>query len=344
MPKMKVTSIEVAEAAGVHQSTVSRAFDPDTTMAKATREKVLAVAREMGYSPNVIARSLSTQRTNIIGVILGNLAISLFYPPLLDNLTRRLQQVGKQVMLFKSPPERTVDEVLPRLLGYQVDALVIASTIPGNEIIEESARLGRPVIMLNRFAPGTSANAVCCNNEEGGRMIADFLLDGRHERIAYLSGIKTSSTNQMREEGFYKRLNERGYDLVIREEGVWSYDSGKQAARRLLSMDDPPDAIFCATDISALGFLETARFEMGVRVPEDISVVGFDDIISASWPSYSLTTYRQPVDQMIDAMIDLLTRPAESPPRGESVRLAGNLVIRGSARVPVGYPDPIVED
>jgi DNA-binding LacI/PurR family transcriptional regulator len=337
MPKKVVTSIEVAEAAGVSQPTVSRAFDPNSSMAKATREKVLSIAREMGYSPNVIARSLSTRRTNIVGVIFAHLTDSLFYPTVLEKLTQRLQQAGKQVLLFKSPPEHTVDEVLPRVLGYQVDALVIASTTPGVEIIEESARVGRPVIMLNRFAPGTSANAVCCDNIEGGRMVADFLLDGGHQRIAYLSGIKGTSTNRMREEGFFNRLSERGYDDVVREEGVWSYESGERAARRLLSMSNPPDAIFCASDISALGFLDTARFVMGARVPEDISVVGFDDIPVASWPSYSLTTYRQPVDRMIEKVIDLLTRPIDSPPSGERIRLAGELIIRGSARIPEGY-------
>jgi DNA-binding LacI/PurR family transcriptional regulator len=339
MSRKVVTSIEVAEAAGVSQPTVSRAFDPDSSMSKATRDKVLSIAREMGYSPNVIARSLSTRRTNIVGVIFAHLTDSLFYPTVLEKLTKRLQQVGKQVLLFKSPPERTVDDVLPRVLGYQVDALVIASTTPGVEIIEESVRVGRPVIMLNRFAPGTRANAVCCDNIEGGRMVADFLLDGGHERIAYLSGIEGTSTNRMREEGFTNRLKERGFDNVIREQGAWSYEAGVQAARHLLSVDIPPDAIFCASDISALGFIDTARFEMGARVPEDISVVGFDDIPVASWSAYNLTTYRQPVDRMIEKVIELLTRPVDSPPSGERVRLAGDLVIRGSAKIPDDYLD-----
>jgi len=337
MSKKVVTSKEVAKAAEVSQPTVSRAFDPNSSMAKATREKVLSIAREMGYSPNVIARSLSTQRTDIVGVVFAQLTDSLFYPKVLEKLTLRLQQVGKQVLLFKSPPERTVDEVLPMVLGYQVDALVIVSTTPGVEIIEESARVGRPVIMLNRLAPGTSANAVCCDNTEGGRSIADFLQSGGHERIAYLSGNKKASTNRQREEGFFNRLNELGYDSAIREEGVWSFESGERAARKLLSMDNPPDAIFCASDISALGFLNTARFELGVRVPEDISVVGFDDIPVAGWPAYNLTTYRQPVDRMIENVIDLLTRPIDSPPSGERIRLAGELIIRGSARIPEGY-------
>jgi DNA-binding LacI/PurR family transcriptional regulator len=337
MPKKAVTSIEVAEAAGVSQPTVSRAFDPNSSMTKATREKVLSIAREMGYSPNVIARSLSTRRTNIVGVIFAQLTDSLFYPTVLEKLTQRLQQVGKQVLLFKSPPERTVDEVLPRVLGYQVDSLVIVSTTPGVEIIEESARVGRPVIMLNRFAPGTSANAVCCDNHEGGQAVADFLLSGGHERIAYLSGNEKASTNRQRQEGFFNRLKELGYSSVIQEEGIWSFESGERTARRLLSQDNPPDAIFCASDISALGFLNTARFEMGVRVPEDISVVGFDDIPVASWPAYDLTTYRQPVDRMIEKVLDLLTRPADSPPSGERIRLAGELIVRGSARIPKGY-------
>jgi DNA-binding LacI/PurR family transcriptional regulator len=140
MSEKPITSIDVARLAGVSQPTVSRAFDPEASVAAETRARVLAAARKLGYTPNVIARSLSTQRSNIVGLVMGNINDSMFYPDLLDAFTSALQALGKQTLLFNAPNDRPVDDLLPRILGYQVDALVIASTTPSSDIIEESIR------------------------------------------------------------------------------------------------------------------------------------------------------------------------------------------------------------
>ncbi|MDK1028091.1 MAG: LacI family DNA-binding transcriptional regulator [Anaerolineae bacterium] len=338
MVKKPVTSIDVAKAAGVSQPTVSRAYDENSSVAPATRARILEVAKELSYNPNVIARGLSKQKTDIIGIVMANLTVSLFYPEVLEKFTTRLQQMGKQVLLFTVSAEHSsVDEILPRVLGYQVDALIITSTMPGSEIIEESTRVGRPIILINRLAPGTSANAVCCDNVDGGRIVADFLLDAGHKKITYLAGVEYSSTNSMREQGFTRRLRERGFTNVSLEQGdYYSYDSGCEAARRLLDTDDPPDAIFCAADILALGLLDTAKYELGIKVPEDLSVIGFDDIPVARMPAFDLTTIRQPVDEMVEAVAELLSRPDGESPIGETILLPGELMIRGSAKVPSG--------
>jgi DNA-binding LacI/PurR family transcriptional regulator len=226
-----------------------------------------------------------------------------------------------------------VDEILPHVLGYQVDALVIASTTPGEAIIEECARIGTPVILFNRFAPQTPANVVGCDNENGGRQVADALLDGGHKRIAYLAGISSTATNMMREKGFKEQLAQRGCDGYIREEGAYTYEDGRSAARRLLDRDDPPDAIFCAADVIALGALDVARYELGIHVPEELSIIGFDDIPMASWPAYNLTTISQPVDKMIDAAIQLISDKENGSPVGRTKLLPGKLIVRGSARI-----------
>ena len=144
MAHNRATSIDVAKLAGVSQPTVSRSFNPDGPVAPETRLRVLAAARKLRYKPNVIARSLSTRRSNIVGIVMANLNSSLFYPSVLDALTTRLQAVGKQSLLFNAPPDRPVDEILPRLLGYQLDALVIMSTTPSTEVINDSAHTGTP--------------------------------------------------------------------------------------------------------------------------------------------------------------------------------------------------------
>ncbi len=330
MSQKSVTSIDVAELAGVSQPTVSRAFDPEGSVAPATREKILAAAKSLGYRPNVIARSLKSQQTNIVGLVMANLTNSHFYPNVLDAFTERLQQTGKQSLLFNVPPDRPVDEILPQILGYQVDALVIASTTPSNEIIDECARQGTPVILFNRFAPETSASSVCCDNVTGGCIVADLLLDTGHEHVAFLSGIGSTATNTMRKEGFIKRLEERGVNNVINVQGAFTYQSGFEAAHRLLSLDPRPDAIFCAADIMALGAMDAAR-EVGLSIPDDISIVGFDDIPAAGWPAYNLTTIRQPVGQMVDTAVSLIT--ASNSNTGQTHLLQGELIMRGSVRL-----------
>ena len=329
MPQKPITSIEVAHLAGVSQPTVSRAFDPEASVAPATRAKVLAAAKSLGYQPNAIARSLKSQRTNIVGLVMANLTNSHFYPHVLDIFTEQLQANGKQSLLFNVAPDVPVDEILQQVLGYQVDALVIASTTPSNEIIEECSRRRTPVILFNRFAPETDASSVCCDNVAGGRMVADLLLDAGHQRLAFLSGIASTATNAMRQEGFIGRLRERDIRHVGQEAGGFTYESGFEAAQRLLGLEPRPDAIFCAADIMALGAIDAVR-GAGLKVPDDVSIVGFDDIPAASWPAYDLTTVRQPVKQMVDTAVSLITAPHS--PIGQTHLLPGELLVRGSTR------------
>jgi LacI family transcriptional regulator len=334
MSQRPVTSIDVARLAGVSQPTVSRAFDPEGNVSPTTRARVLEAAKQLGYQPNVLARSLITNRTDIVGIIMGNLTTSLFYPAMLERFTRRLQALGKQVLLFNAHEERPVDEIMPRILGYQVDALIIASTTPGQAIIDECAAIGTPVVLLNRTAPGTAANAVRSDNKGGGRLVADALLDAGHRRLAFLAGVGITATNAWRRQGFVDQLQARGYDGLIEESGIYSYDSGFEAALRLLDRDDPPDAIFCAADIMALGALDAARSKLGIKVPDQLSIIGYDDIPVAGWPAYDLTTIRQPVAEMVDAAARLLTPQDGSIVTGQVVTLPVELVRRSSARLP----------
>ncbi|WP_420641567.1 LacI family DNA-binding transcriptional regulator [Candidatus Leptofilum sp.] len=331
MAQNQVTSIDVARFAGVSQPTVSRAFDPEASVAPETRQRVLDAAKELGYQPNVIARSLSTQRTNIVGIVMSNLTDSAFYPNVLDVFTDRFQALGKQSLLFNAPPDRPVDDILPRILGYRVDALVIVSTTPSNEIIDECTKKGTLVILFNSFAPDTNAISVCCDNVAGGSAVADLLLDTGHKRIAFLAGIASTATNKMREGGFVNRLNERGYTALIREQGAYTYDSGYAAMRRLLALNTPPDAAFCAADVMALGAMDAAR-DAGLAVPDELSIVGFDDIPVAGWSAYKLTTFQQPIAQMVETAVSLITAPKFPTPKTHL--LPGKLVMRTSVRQP----------
>ncbi len=338
MAQKNSTSYDVAKAAGVSQATVSRAFDPKGNVSAETRANIMAVAKTLGYQPNQIARSLSMKRTDIVAIVLGNMTRSYFYPSVLVELTTRLQAIGKQILIFYSSETGSVDEIMPRILSYRVDALIIASTTPGREMIDECSNMGTPVVMLNRTLLDTKANAVVSDNVRGARTVADFLLDGGNKKIGFMTGVDVTTTNVMRQKGFIDRLNERGLFDVLIDHGRYSYRSGFEAALRMLDRDDPPDAIFCAADVMALGAMDAARFELGINIPDELSIVGYDDIPMAGWPTYNLTTVRQSAIAMAEAAIELITSE-EAHTAGEVKLLPGELIIRGSAKqVPADSP------
>ena len=328
----RVTSIEVARRSGVSQSTVSRAFGPNGNVAPETRAQILKVARKLGYQPNAIARSLITRRTSIVGIVMAQIT-SPFYPYVLEMFTQRLHEVGRRVLLFTTGPQQEVDEILPQVLEYQVDGLVITSATLSSAMVNECVRHGTPVVLFNRYVRGANASAVCCDNYAGGRMVADVLLDAGHQRLAYIAGKENTSTNLDREQGFGERLRERGLTTWLREPGHYTYGSGYEAARRLLQRAEPPDAIFGANDITAMGAIDAAR-ELGVKIPDDLSIIGFDDIPAANWSAYALTTIRQPVNAMIEQTVELLLERLETPGLKPVLKfMPGELVKRKSARL-----------
>lgn len=328
------TSLDVAHLAGVSQSAVSRAFTPGASVSKKMREKVLAAAQELGYEPNAIARSLITHRSNMVGIVMADMT-NPFYPEVLETFTKRLQELERRVLLFTVSRGQDIDDALPQVLQYQVDGIVITSATLSSEMADECARRGTPVVLFNRYVRGADLCSVCCDNAESGRLLANLLLDAGLRRLSFIAGTENTSTNVDRERGFVGRLEERGFSLFARETGNYTYDGGYQAAKRLMAGDEPPDAVFCANDIMALGALDAVRRELGLRVPEDVSIVGFDDIPAAAWPSYDLTTVRQPINRMIEETVELLLARVEEPGSEPTTRLVpGDLIVRGSVRLP----------
>lgn len=335
MGRRRVSSVEVAELAGVSQAAVSRVFTPGASVSAEMRARVLAAARELGYRPNVIARSLIQQSSRIIGLVMIRFW-NPFYAHLLQEFTNRLQTRGYWVLLLNVANDTPLEKAIPMALQYQVDGLIVTSATLSSGLAEECARVGTPVVLFNRYSLESSVNAVCCDNVAGGRLVADALLGAGHTRLAYIAGEAGSSTNRDREQGFTERLAARGVSLYARESGDYSYDSGYQAALRLLSLAPRPDALFCANDLMAMAALDAVRWHAGLRVPEDVSVVGFDDIAPAAWPKYDLTTIHQPVDRMVDAAIDVLLQAIHQPQPERVVRfMAPTLTVRSSARVAI---------
>ena len=158
-------------------------------------------------------------------------------------------------------------------------------------LVRECTQRGTPLMLFNRYVRGAQAGAVCCDNVAGGQLVADMLIKAGHRRLAYIAGKHNTSTNVDRARGFSERLHELEYGPFLREPGEYTYESGYAAAQRLLERDDPPDAIFCANDITALGAIDAAR-DLGVVIPDELSIVGFDDIPAASWTAPARSVWR----------------------------------------------------
>lgn len=303
--KPRVTVKDLARDLGMSVSTVSRAFHADAVIAKDTRDVVLNRAREIGYSPNPFARSLITKKTRIVGVVVADIT-NPFYPEVLTRLTTELRAIDMNVMLVAADQSGEVDQALRLLLNYQPDLAIILAATLSSEAAQECRKAGTPVIFFNRLSADDHAFGISCDNILGGRSIADYLVETGHRRLAYIAALADASTNVARHRGFSERAVERGLAApVVIEAGQFSYHAGYEAARKLRDLNEMPDGVFCANDILAIGFLDGVRRELGLGVPEDISIVGFDDIEMAHWPSHGLTTVQQPIEKMLEATVSL---------------------------------------
>ncbi|MDB5506425.1 MAG: LacI family transcriptional regulator [Devosia sp.] len=329
-----VTSFQVAEHAGVSQSAVSRTFTPGASISTKTRAKVLMSAKELGYRPNAIARSLITSRSRIIAVVMAYLE-NLFYPDVLEELGRLLAAEGYHLLLFTGFMDRDSDPVFDQLMQYQVDGIILASTSLSSELSDECATAGIPVVLFNRTTERDSVSSVTSRNREGGRLLADFLVAGGHKSFGYIAGIENSSTNRDRLGGFREQLLVHGVDELVIRTGNYSRVEAQVAAREMLSLPVRPEAIFVANDHMAVAVMDVARYEFGLSIPDDLSIVGYDDAGPARWPSYGITSVSQPVNEMTSATVDILLDQIHSGDMEPLHRIvSGELIVRSSARQP----------
>ncbi|WP_299402919.1 LacI family DNA-binding transcriptional regulator [uncultured Roseobacter sp.] len=331
----KVTSVEVAERAGVSRSAVSRVFTPGASVSKSTAEKVRKAAAQLGYRPNVLARSLITGRSRIIGLVVAYLE-NQFYPEAIERLSKALQAEGYHVLVFMASNDHAATQtVIDELLDYQVDAIIAASVGLSSDLTKRCEGLGIPIVLFNRHQYDERLTSVTSDNVAGGRKLAEFLIAGGHKRIAHIAGWEDASTQIDREAGFMAGLKEAGVSLFARGIGNFNFETAQNAARQMFGTQERPDAVFVANDHMAFAVMDVLRFELGLRVPEDVSVVGYDDVTLSHWPSYDLTTVRQPANRMVAATVEaLLARLSEEDEAPRRITLDGPLIIRGSARKP----------
>ena len=334
----KVTSLEVAKRAGVSQSAVSRVFTPGASASNKTILKVREAAQELGYRPNVLARSLITGKSRIIGLVVAYLD-NYFYPLALEKLSNYLQSEGYHVLIFMATNDTlSTDQVIDELLDYQVEGIITASVGLSSDLTARCEAAGVPVVLFNRSQDAANHSAVTSNNFSGGKSVAEFFLAAGHKRIGYIGGWEGASTQREREAGFRSALAEAGEALAAHALGQFTVEGAKKAARQMFGESDHPDAVFVATDHMAFAVMDVLRGELNLHIPNDVSVVGYDDVPPASWAAYDLSTVRQRADLMVKEtvtlMIEKIRNPASSP---RHIKIDSPLIVRSSAKIPEGW-------
>ena len=339
-----VTSVDVAREAGVSQSVVSRAFSLHSSVAEQTRADIFKVAARLGYRPNLLARSLITRKTHLFALVTGALANPLLLN-IIETFTQAAQRHGYRVLLFTSLPGQDLDTALVDVLQYQPDGIIVLAGTPSEALSADCLGNGIPVVLLGRESHDPLVPCVSCDNFAAGASVAQFLVQAGYRRFAFVtSQDPTLSFSERRQSGFCETIQRLCGQKPSAVNGGSTYRGGYNAGLDLLRKKQRPDAIFCASDPMACGVIDAARRELSLAVPDDLAVVGFDDVPMAAWESYRLTTVRQPVNEMVQGALSLLlnheTAPARRSPAAKkrtavkATLLPGELVLRSSAKMP----------
>jgi DNA-binding LacI/PurR family transcriptional regulator len=326
----RATSYDVAELAGVSQSAVSRVFQDGASASKPMRDRVMAAADELGYRPNAIARGLITQRSNMVAVVISKLT-NLYYPEVLVLLTQGFSERGIRVLLFALERESDTESVIEQMLQYRVDGVLTAAMFTPEQLKTfNNAQI--PVVFYNRSQRDQLVSSVRCDQEEGERWLVDGLVKAGHKSFGIVEGPPDSVVSIERKMGALSKLSELGITDITTVSGDFGYATGRKCFADLVAKHgSPPDAVIAANDVMAIGCIDEARKSFGLRVPEDISIVGFDGVGPARYAAYDVSTVRQPVKRMTESAISMLIERIENPELSPEKRAFSGSLIRGSS-------------
>ncbi|MCB1486541.1 MAG: LacI family DNA-binding transcriptional regulator [Bauldia sp.] len=325
-----VTSRDVAKAAGVSQATVSRVLSNHPSVSPATRTKVEAAFKKLGYEPNGPARAMRTNRTGTIGIVVSRID-NPFYPELLQAISRELDGLGRRMTVWNAqgPGEKSAADAVRQRL---VDGVIFTTATEHSEPLDEALANSSPVVLVNRTLKGATCDQIESDSIEGARRIVHYFARAGHRDIAMIGGVKGISTSEKRLKGFRKGLKEVGIEWNDRRHrrADFTHDTSEKVFMELMQGEKPPTAIFCMNDVTAFGAIDGAR-KLGVRVPEDLWVVGYDGIAMSSWAAFDLTTVRQPIQRMARMAIRcLLDRIEGTAPEPKLYQVEPEIVVRGS--------------
>lgn len=323
----KVTAREVAARAGVSVSAVSRAYRTDGPISDQKRKAILAAATELGFVSNV-DKVIAQSAKNTIAMVVSELH-NPFYPVAIDALTKLLTELNLKSIVHVVPDSDDLDTVVRQVLDFRTEGVIFASAPLESKLARKCREHGVPAVLLNRVQTDASMMAVCCDNYGGASQIARRFLDGGRRRIGFIGGRRNTSTHLERMSGFCNQLEEAGRPVRHHFDGDFDYQRAYAAAQELLGLRPLPDAVFCANDFMAIALLDAAR-ALQVAIPDDLAVIGFDDIPMASWEAYQLTTMRQPLRRMLRQAVDMIITADPTVQRGDIRVIAADLQERKS--------------
>ena len=331
--KMVASAAEVARLAGVSRSAVSRTFTPGASVSEDTRQRVLEAAKTLNYHVNHLARGLSNERSRPVCLLGANLNAP-YQARLLDALTQKLQQAGRAVMVINtSGTEADADAALRQTLNYRASATIVLSGTPQASLVETCVNSGQHVILVNRAGQFAGADHISLDYSSTMYDALYMLKQAGCQRLAVVSSTIQSPSLLGREKLFLAAAQEANIECTVYRAGPTSYQTGIDTARQILASRNRPDGVFCVTDLIACGFMDAARQEFQLSIPEDICVIGFDNIEQAGWLSYQLTTFGQPLEDMTNAIVERLEKTDDSEQSGETLLFTAPLIWRQSVRL-----------
>ncbi len=331
----------VAEAANVSRVAVSRAFNPGASIRAEKRERILKVAQELNYTPDRAARALVTRRSHLVGMIVPDVC-SPWEAQEIDALTTALQSEGFATLLFKARTDMSMDEtLLTYMRGFNPDSVIAFLENVRPYVLSQFLDRAVPIYvnyLLDGHSDGTYPgepktlfDRIDIDQWEGMEQAVALLAGYGCKRIAYIGGKENSLGEIARHQTLEALLGQRGLPPPIVMQGDFSYDTGHAAAIDLFRLKGGADAIFAANDEGAFGALDALRYTLNLRVPQDVKVIGFDDITQSHWRSYNLTTVKIDLDARVRAIVRLILRRLKSPGAPAMVeKLGTRLIVRGT--------------
>jgi len=329
---MAATLKDVALRAGVSTSAVSRTFTDGASVSVKMRTKVEKAAAELGYSPNFLARSLTTRRTKLIGLVSNNFHNPIFLE-IFNLFTKGLQDRGLRPLLVNLSDETDPENSLTLLQQYSVDGVVVASsTLPPDFSIAFREKNLPVVHTFGRHSSSPKVHVVGIDNIEAGRMAARELVARGYRRIGFLGGPQTATSTQDRLTGFAAEISiQPEISLSHSFASAYSFEAGRLEMQNQLK-STPAEAYFCGDDVLSIGAL-SAITEAGLTVPGDIGIIGLNDMEMSGWQNINLTTIHQPVRQIINSSLELIVAMLDDPDRYPEARLFPcHVVERGTLR------------
>jgi DNA-binding LacI/PurR family transcriptional regulator len=330
MGKVFVSAQEVAERAGVSRSAVSRTFTPGASVSPDTRRKVLEAADALGYHVNHLARGLMRNESGIVCLIVSEISTP-YRSVLIRAITQQLQLSGKVAMLINTDlSDGSVDLALRQAIRYRADASIILSGLPDKRIAQLCLNSGQRLVLINRDDDQEGPLRINLDDADAARRIVTAFVRAGCRRLGFANSEAGTPSLVAREIGFLSAAKDMGLEVTVARYGHTGYEAGRVLAQRLLTLPDRPDAVFCATDLIACGFMDAARRQFSISIPDQLCVAGFDDIEQASWASYDLTTFAQPVNEIASAAVAWLLKEGPGEERlGLHAELKWRTSIRG---------------